>query len=220
VLFKKKAIFSAVKIYSIGNDQERINRPDLVEAILYIFEDHLNELPQIYDIHGPYGIPKGKGVGIRGFKNKIEQKGHDKYYGLWGQTEKILGFNLLLGARIGDSNYSELILWYRKELFYPVFEDLVKILKDPFNASCAFQMDFEEGFDIFSESKIKSGIFGVSVEVNSRHKKWIESFESGGYRDIFEKNLFTESQYRLASVVNPTTHSELYDQKYFVTKNA
>ena len=43
-------------------------------------------------IHGPYGIPKGRHIGIRAFKNKLKLKGHEKYYALSGKTDSKLGF--------------------------------------------------------------------------------------------------------------------------------
>lgn len=126
MLFRKKDTFRAIKLYSIGSEQGFIDRPSLVEAILKTFETEFDELPKEYGINGPYGIRKGGSVGIEVFKNKLETKGHDKYYGLNGSTEGRFGFHILFDANLAEATYSELIVWYKIDEIELPFDDTVK----------------------------------------------------------------------------------------------
>ncbi|MDP5138638.1 hypothetical protein [Rheinheimera baltica] len=220
MFLKKKDEFTAIKLYSIGKDQGLIDRPALVEAILDVFESMLEEMPKNFDIDGPYGISKGRTVGIDSFKNKLHQKGHEKYYALMGRTENRLGFHALFEANRPNTTYSEIIFWFKKNSYTVPFKELIQRVIDPLSASCAFQFDFVEGFDIFAESKIKKGFFGVSVEVNSATTQWIDQYESGGYRDIFAFNLLSEEQYTEATKKKPRLVGEPINNKYLVANNA
>ncbi len=220
MFFKKKDEFTAIKLYSIGKDLEFINRPVLVEAILDVFQNILNEMPQDFDISGPYGISKGRTVGIESFKNKLQQKGHEKYYALMGSTENRLGFHALFDAKRPNTTYTEIIFWFKKGSYTVPFKKIIQTIIGPLGASCAFQFDFVEGFDIFAESKIKNGFFGISVEVNPEKQQWIDKYESGGYRDLFTFNLFSEEQYGAATKEHPHLVGEFLNNKYLVANNA
>ena len=82
---KKKQIRLA-KLYSIGSDQTGINRQKLVGALTALFKDTLGELPKDYVIHGPYGISKWSSIKLKTFLIRLEEKGHEKYYSLTGDT--------------------------------------------------------------------------------------------------------------------------------------
>ncbi len=220
MFLKKKDEFTAIKLYSIGKDQESIDRPALVEKILDAFENILGETPKNFDINGPYGIPKGRTIGIELFKNKLHQKGHEKYFAIFGETEKRLGFHALFNANRPDTTYTEVVFWFKKALYSGLFQDIVQNVIGPLNASCAFQLDFAEGFDIFAESKIKNGFFGKSVTVPSAHKEWIDKYEKGGYRDVFAFNLFSRAQFTGAIKEHPGLVGESLNNKYLVSKNA
>ena len=177
-------------------------------------------MPEKFDINGPYGIAKGRTVGIEAFKNKLHQKGHEKYFALFGLTEKRLGFHALFDANRPNTTYTEIIFWYKKGLYSVSFKDLAQIVIGPLSASCAFQFDFVEGLDIFVESKIKNGFFGISVKVNSTHKECIDKYENGGYRDIFAVNLFNSTQYSTVTKMHPDIIGGSFSDKYLETINA
>lgn len=122
MFFKKKDEFTAIKLYSIGKDQEFLNRPVLVEAILDVFQNILNEMPQNFDISGPYGISKGRTVGIESFKSKLQQKCHEKYYAFMGCTENCLGFHALFDANRPNTTYTEIIFLFKKGTYTVPFK--------------------------------------------------------------------------------------------------
>jgi hypothetical protein len=195
-LFKKEvpSSFTAIKLYCLS---EPNNRDLLISTILKSIEHTFNSLPIEYDIHGPYGIRKGATVGIQEFQSKLSKKGHDKYHGVWAQTNGKFGFYLQLGALLGRANsssYSELIIWYAPKSYSINFLKLVMPILEPFNAACGFDIEIPASHDIFTETKIKRGFFGTSIEVNNKHLSWISSIPEGAIRGIYKNNIVNSQQ--------------------------
>ena len=217
MFFKMNNKVTAIKLYSIGSDQAGISRPDLTDSILKGFEEQFGEIPKCYIIHGPYGIRKGGSVGITAFKNKLNAKGHDKYYALTGKTEGKLGFNISVDAMLEKQKYSELIIWLYTDSYAPSFEDLVKTISPFFPISSGFEMQTDDSYDTISESKIKNGIWGGgSVSISYDHLRWLENYESGDLRAVFRKNILSEAQLKEARMLNRNMHVKRIGQNYFV----
>ena len=192
---KQKSKFRVVKLYSIGRDQDEIDRPKLVESILRLFEKNFNEFPENYDIHGAYGIAKGSSVQLKTFLKKLDNKGHEKYYALSGDTVGKLGFKVLFGAKYKNIDYSELLIWYPKEIETVSLKTIVKNLIEAFSLSTAYEITLNENIDILTENKIKKSLFGNNnLEITYNHMKWISYFKEGGYRAIYENNMFSGKQ--------------------------
>lgn len=194
--FKKKAppSFTAIKLYCLGEPK---NREVLVSAILKSIERSFDALPIEYDIDGPYGINKGAAIGLQAFQNKLSKKGHDKYHGIWAQTSGKFGFNLLLGAlleRSNHSSYSELIIWYASDSYVIDFLELVKPILEPFNTVCGFDIEIPANQNVFTETEIKKSFFGISAEVNNKHRSWVSSIPSGTVRGIYKNNIVNSQQ--------------------------
>lgn len=198
MFFKKKTKkIRAIKLYSLCRDQEGIERIVLVESVLRVFETLFHEMPTGFDISGPYGISKGKTIGLATFKRKLERIGHEKYYGLYGATEEKFGFRLLFNAKLEQLTYTELIFWYPKDEWKIDFKQLVRIVMDAFSLSCAYEIEIDEGFDIGVEKKIKRGLFGgVSLEISYDHLRWILGAKDGAIRAVFDHNIWNEKQLR------------------------
>ena len=221
MFFRKKEKFVAIKLYSIGSEQKKISRPDLVSALLSLFECEFSMLPKEYVISGPYGVRKGSSIGVKAFKNKLSSKGHEQYYGLTGDTEGKFGFKLILDCNLDPITYSELIIWYNASAFNVSFHEVVKKLSDPFSISCGYEIDIIEGIDIFTENKIKKSWFGeISVKVSYEHLNWIKRFEYGDVRDVFESNLLTEKQLKKALSIEADLSYTKYGKLYFVERNS
>ena len=105
MFFNKSEEIVAFKFFSIGKEQDGMNRQALVESLLELFESDFGELPKEFVIHGPYGIPKGRHIGIRAFKNKLKLKGHEKYYALSGKTDSKLGLEACNSTVLCSINY-------------------------------------------------------------------------------------------------------------------
>ena len=192
---RKKDKFTAIKLYSIDDEQSKIDRPMLVQSILEFFESELNGIPKEFDIHGPYEISKGQTIGIRAFKNKLEQKGHDKYYGLDGSTESQSGFNILFNAPIGNNFYTELIIWCNSVLLELDLKLCAKQLTEIFPISCGFEIEFGNQHQITSEDLTKKRWFGLQETLISyKHLEWIQSFSNGGTRTNCINSLLSKEQ--------------------------
>lgn len=184
--------FTAIKLYCIGEPK---NRELLLQRILSSLQETFGALPEEFDIHGPYGIRKGSSIGYRAFQNKLTQKGHEKYYALSGETNGQFGFNLLLGARIGEIAYTELVLWYASETYVIDFLQLVEPILGPLNASSGFDIDVPDSYSINTETKIKRSIFGsISIRADYKHLAWLPSVHEGAIRGLFRNNIVNGEQ--------------------------
>lgn len=190
---KNKTVYRAIKLYSIDSDQDKIDRAGLVEAVLTMFTHHFSGPPKEYDIHGPYGVRKGSSIGIKAFRNKLQKFGHAKYYALHGYTEELYGFDLSLGTLRGAC--SELMIWYSPEHYSVDFQSIVQLLVCPLNVTSGFCIDIPDSFDIYTETKIKRGIFGgTSITVSYEHLKWLAHAKDGQVRDLFSHNICNKIQ--------------------------
>ena len=163
--------------------------------MLEFFESELKDIPKEFDIHGPYGIPKGQTIGIRAFKNKLEQKGHDKYYGLDGSTESRFGFNILFNAPIGNNFYTELIIWCNSALLDLDLKFCAKQLTEMFPTSCGFEIEFGNQHQITSEDLTqKRWFFSQETLISYKHLEWIQNFSNGETRTNSKNSLLSKKQ--------------------------
>lgn len=217
MLFQKKDKVIAIKLYSIGTAQVKIDRPQLVDSILGLFDIEFSELPKKYVIHGPYGVRKGGAVGIKSFKRKLQEKGHEKYYALSGDTESQFGFSVSFECKLEKSTYSEIVIWYNASAFYVPFRNVVKALTPDFSACSGFEIEIYDGVDVFTENKIKNGwLGGLCGEVSYEHLQWIKDFERGDLRDIFRKNLLSKLQLENALRKKPNLKYENFSNLFIV----
>lgn len=204
----------AIKLYSLGEPSER---NVLVSCILASLEKVFGTAPAEFDIHGPYGVKKGTTIGLESFQKKLSQKGHDKYYALTGETSNQFGFNLLLGARCGETIYSELILWYDTAKYEVEFLELVQPLLAPLNASCGFDVEIPSGHSVTTETAIKRSLFGsISVEVNGTHLTWLPSVSQGGIRALFTNNILNSKQLANLSVNHLMEAKPVANELYYL----
>lgn len=208
MFFNKSKNIVAFKFFSIGKEQEGINRPALVGSLLELFESDFGELPEEFVIHGPYGIPKGRHVGIKAFKNKLKLKGHEKYYALNGKTGSKLGFEALFEANITNGSYSELVVWFDPTHFSSSLVEIAMHVQTYFPISSGFEIDIDLKKYLISEDKIKKGLLGgVSVEISNEHKQWIIDFQSGAFRKELNKLLLNDLQLKKAQQHSSKIHS-------------
>ncbi|WP_395008078.1 hypothetical protein [Undibacterium sp.] len=184
----------AVKLYSIGVNQEAIDRSELIDVLLEVCKTSFGEYPKEYDIYGPYGIRKGASVGLKAFRNKLAKFGHEKYYGLIGFTDNRFGFQLSFSHQIEKVSFSELIVWYSDKIDRKNFEDICQPLLETFNVSSGFEIDIPEDYSVSSETKIRRGWLSTSVVVSFEHKKWIKDVSEGCVRGLFRNNIFNRQQ--------------------------
>jgi hypothetical protein len=213
VFSRKKDNFTAIKLYSIDDEQANIHRPTLIHSLLEFFESELNCVPKCFDIHGPYGIPKGQTVGIRSFKNKLDNRGHDDYFGLHGISESKLGFHVLFNAPIGNNFYTELIIWCNKSFMDLELRLHAKKLLKMFPISSGFEMEFDDQYSIYFENKTKRGWFGsVENRINYKHLEWIKGFSNGKIRQGFKSHLLSQKQFNLVQLdKTDIKYSKLHD---------
>lgn len=218
---KNKKKYRAIKLYSLFADQDGIDRNALVASTLRIFETLFHEMPDEFDISGPYGIKKGTAVKLSTFKSKLEKVGHEKYYGLEGVTEGKFGFSLLLNAKLERGTYTELIVWYSKDDWTIDFKEVVIIVMGALSLSSGYEIEIDEGFDIRTENKIKRGLFGgLSLKLSYEYLQWILGEVDGGIRAVYEHNVWNEKQLQHVLEQSPEIKSERIGNLFYVQKNA
>lgn len=221
MFFRNKNKVTAIKLYSIGNDQAGISRPDLTDTIFKVFEKQFCEVPKSYVIHGQYGIRKGGSVGIKAFKDKLDAKGHERYYALTGETEGKLGFNIRLDATLENQTYSELVIWWYSDFYTPSFEDIVNAFSPFYPVSSGFELQTDDSYDTVSESKIKKGIFGgISIDIKNEHLQWVINYTSGDVRAVYGKNVLSKAQLKQARIIDKNIQTEKVGERYFVYSGA
>lgn len=188
--------FRTIKLYSIAQDQARIDRPLLVESVLSVFSRCFKTLPRDFDIHGPYGVRKGTSVGIKAFRSKLEKKGHEKYYALNGYTAGLLGFELLLEATCAaDTTYSELVIWYSLQDFDVPFLDIAISLLQPLGATSGYEIDLPDNIlHVPSENRIRKTLGGIAVTISTEPRRWVPGAMQGAVRDVFRNNIVNNAQ--------------------------
>ncbi|MEP1449065.1 MAG: hypothetical protein ABJK37_23380 [Paraglaciecola sp.] len=101
-----------------------------------------------------------------------------------------------------------------------VMGGLVK-LTIPFSTSCGFEIEIDEGIDVFSEGKIKKGLLGgLSIESSHEHINWIKSFDNGEFRALFKNNLFSSKQLDKLLSMNPESKHTEFGKLHFVQASA
>ena len=191
---QEKRVFRTIKLYSIAESQDGLNRAALVEALLKMCEKNFGNYPRKYDIHGPYGVRKGSTVGLSAFKKKLEKIGHEKYYALSAETEDLFGFQLLLSAKFDACTYSELIIWYSDEIAQIEFMNIVQPIQKVFNITSGYSIDIKGNYNLSTETENRQGVFGTSVKISYEHKKWLNLAHRGKVRDLFMQNILNEAQ--------------------------
>ncbi len=197
--------FRAIKLYTVAAEGHALalNRPLLVQTILDVMHHHFQALPKEYDISGPYGIRKGSSVGIKSFLNRLQKKGHDKYYAMHGSTTDHFGFELHLES--GQGKYNELIIWFDLSL-YPADETgIVRELIDAFHTDYGYTVDFPTNYSITLESEIRYKWGTYSSSMNPDLSIWLKNIQTvheGNLRDLYKINFLNPSQYaRLAPTI-------------------
>lgn len=202
---KEKSQWEFLKIYlSVSQDRpSSIQREKLVNTLLKTFETCYGETPKLLDIHGPYGIAKGRPVGVKRFINLLQSKGYDKFYGLTMSNKSheawihFLDTAHELDKKGWDFGYQELIIGHKIPLYSC---DLLQVSADIYNSfefHYAYITQLPDNFDIIRESKIKK-MFGVISTADSP-TDWIwrkntNKILTGAIKDVYSTNLLNEIQ--------------------------
>ncbi|MBQ4833679.1 hypothetical protein J8L70_10540 [Pseudoalteromonas sp. MMG010] len=212
---------TALKLYSIAEDQYEIDRSNLVDLVLEYFKNQFGELPKEFVIHGPYGISKGQSVGIKAFRNKLNSKGHEKYYALSGDTELRLGFEASFSDSNESGSFSELIIWFNSQIFEDSLVNIATLFNTCFPVSSGYQIDIDPNKFTVTEHKITKGFFGgFSIHISQEGEQWIQEFEQGGYKKVFSSNLFSQTQMERALKDNPRLKSKMIGHLHYVEVGA
>ena len=152
-IFKRyKQSKKVAKLYALNVSIE--DRETIVASVLDLFGKLFDEQLTEFDIHGPYGIGKGKCVGYKSFTNKLKTKGHAKYSCLTGNKEEKFGFHI--NYLINESTL-EIIIWYSESLYQIDPFKLVQTLSKGINIQYGFVFSLPINFCVSWESKIKNG---------------------------------------------------------------
>jgi hypothetical protein len=199
-LFKTKPPIVTIRLTALeGAEHGRIDRPALVEALLKAWRGAMGGPPDTFDIDGPYGIAKGRGVGLQAFENKLRKKGHDAYHGYVAWDRQRAGFCVsFLASPPYSTSFVEIVLWFDSAAVAINAVDMVNELALAVRIDYGYVFDLPGNFSPLSEAPIKRGIFGSSIQVGgnalSEWNKEIHLVAEGGIRDIYPVNFLNSRQ--------------------------
>jgi hypothetical protein len=205
----------ALKFFSVWPDAEPkyLDRPALVDGLLSMTTDVFGEYPQEFDIQGPYGISKGRSVGIKGFRSKLAKRGHEDYYGLDANSGGSFGFFSQLKARTGGGHfYDEVCVWFAVDQHQIDAMALARSVALLMPVDYGYITDFPSGYDLRVESPRKRLLFGgYALRETADHAHWranIPNVLEGMIRDVYPYNFLNRRQVEVLAklgIPEPTT---------------
>jgi len=192
-IFKRhKPINKIAKLYALNVSMEQ--REAIVDSVLNLFGSFFDEQINEFDIHGPYGIGKGKSVGYKSFTSKLKNKGHAKYSSLTGNNEEKFGFHI--NYLINESTL-EIIIWYSQSLYQIDLFKLIQTMSENINIQYGFVFSLPTNYCVSWESKIKDRFGSTSISTNPDLQNWqakVHSICKGQIRSLYPINIINKSQ--------------------------
>jgi hypothetical protein len=202
---RDKSQWDLLKLYSsISNDKpSSIQRERLVDTLLANFESCYGQGPDLLDIHGPYGVQKGRPIGVKRFKNLLQTKGFEKFYGLtMANKNHEIHVNFLdnaheLHIKGWPFGYQELIIGHKK----PAYScDLLKVARDiheVFKFDYGYITQLPDNYDLASESRIRNTLGMISSDDSPTDRIWRKNTNkilTGDIKDVYPTNLLNDRQ--------------------------
>jgi hypothetical protein len=190
----------ALKLYSVWSlDKAKVvDRPALVEGLLSVGEKFFGSLPREFDIHGPYGISKGRSVGIKAFRNKLAKRGHADYYALDGYCADSFGFSGLFSAKTRAGHcYDELLVWFAIGKYAVEILDLADDLIRLFPTDYGYVADFPSDYNPLTESRRRKTLSGFTLKEDREHSTWRSAIPvvlDGRIRNVYRYNFLNRKQ--------------------------
>lgn len=190
----------ALRLYSVSpiGEPRLLDRAKLVEGLLSTCDKFFGATPTKFDIYGPYGIPKGRGVGIKAFRNKLAKRGHGDYYGLSGGIGEPFGFwCFFMSEKEGQLGWDELVVWFDFEAQGIEVPELAKTILSFFPANYGYVKEFPADYLVPSESRPKKTFWGVTYIGDPEYGNWasrISTVLEGRVRNVYRFNLINPAQ--------------------------
>lgn len=200
-LLRKKSPLTTLRLYVLqGLDKDRIQRPELLEGVLAAWKGATGTLPADFDIYGPYGIAKGRSVGLTTFLAKLQKKGHSAYSGYSGVDDGSGGLHMsFFETPPYSAAFVEVVLWLYAPIAIDAAIEMVRQIRAVHQIDYGYLTELPSDHDPVSEARIKRGILGgTSVSVgNNSLSKWyqqIQALNHGCVRDIYSLNFLNAKQ--------------------------
>jgi hypothetical protein len=171
--------------------------------LLTVFENSYGQLPELLDIGGPYGIKKGKPVGLKRFNNLLKTEGYEKFYAMtMSDKNNNVWIHFLDNAHELDNKgwpfgYQELIIGHKK----PTFSiDLLRVADDIFEV---FKFDYgyitqlPDNYDLMNESKIRNTLGMIASGHSKTDLTWRNNTNKvliGDLKNVYAINLLNDKQ--------------------------
>jgi hypothetical protein len=202
---RNKTQWEVLKIFvSVSKDRSTsLDRVKLVDKLLATFEESYGQLPELLDIGGPYGIKKGKPVGVKRFNNLLRTKGYEKFYALTMSDKKANAWiHFLDNAHELDTKnwpfgYQELIIGHKKPTYS---SDLLRVANDIFEV---FKFDYgyitqlPDNYDLINESRIRNMLGMITSGHSKEDWTWRNNTNkvlTGDIKDVYVINLLNDKQ--------------------------
>ncbi|WLI88573.1 hypothetical protein Q4S45_17880 [Massilia sp. R2A-15] len=200
-LFAKRPPITTIRLNSLERTGGRSHaiRPALLEGLLQAWRAAIGDLPSSFDIHGPYGIAKGQSIGLRAFESKLQRKGHDAYSGYSCWDEHKAGFNVsFFESPPYPTSFVEILFWFVSTEVQADAKAIVSAMADVIPIDYGYVSELPGNLEPLSESPIKNGIFGSSVQIGTNElSQWnrkIHLAAEGRIRDIYPINFLNPKQ--------------------------
>jgi hypothetical protein len=202
---EKKPPWEVLKVYtSISVDQpSSFVRQHFVNALLGIFERHYDQAPVSFDICGPYGIPKGKRVGIKRFNNLLQTKGYEKFYGFSMENRnheicfEFLDTSKDLKLNGWSHGYQELIIAHNNPPYSINLLQIAGEIFEVFKCDYGYITQLPNNYDLASESKITNMLGMISTVHSTIDWSWRANTNrilTGNIKDVYPINLLNDQQ--------------------------
>ncbi|SFG87402.1 hypothetical protein SAMN05518865_12115 [Duganella sp. CF458] len=199
-LFKKKPPITTLRLYALQKQgDDYIQRPQLLKGVFAAWKSVTGTLPEDFDIDGPYGIAKGRTVGLKSFLSKLQKKGHSAYHGYTGVHEDHGGLHVsFFEAPPYSAAFVEIVLWLYEPNAVDAAVEMVRQLLAMHKIDYGYLIELPHDHDPVSEPRIKRGILGTSISVgNNSLNKWhrqVQTLQDGLVRDIYSLNFLNAKQ--------------------------
>ena len=191
----------AIRLTSLAAPaRAEVDRPALLDVLLSVWRDHVGNMPEWFDIFGPYGIVKGQSIGLNAFMSKLKKRGHTDYDGYVAMNEQHGGFCVsFFKTPPYEAGFCEIVLWFRPAVKGIDVVEVVRQIAAVVPVDYGYSNELRKDQDPVTESMRRRGLLGgITTDVGTNslsqwHRK-VRTVADGSLRDVYRINFLNRRQ--------------------------